>query len=135
MFACLPNTSFLAELNKIREALFKLMNSEIDVIRQATSYHTTRLWRVLYLIKAIVERTPSVFPMFMIGLINTRDTIYQLYSSMMQKPQAMTYLLKTEVERSHAYVRIFHSIIPDWFINNSFIHSLTHSSYLDKNST
>ena len=111
MFACLPNTSFLAELNKVRDILFGLINSEMEVIKQATSYHTTRLWRVLHLIKVIVERTPSVFPMFMIGLFNIRDSIYQLYSSMLQKPQAVAYLLKTEAERTHAYVIALHSII------------------------
>ena len=133
MFACLPNTSFLAELNKVRDALFGVINSEVEVIKQATSYHTTRLWRVLYLMKVIVERTPAVFPMFMVGLFNTRDAIYQLYSSMLQKPQAVTYLLKTEVERAHVYVIGLYSIITHSSIYYSIcIHQF---SSIDRNFT
>ena len=105
MFAC-RTTSSLNQLHTICSALFHFIGREMETIHPSNPSRSTRMWKVVYLIQCIIDRTPSRLSMFLKGLMDMRGRLYQIYGMLVRDPNTIAYLARVEVEHSPTYVII-----------------------------
>ena len=89
-------------LSTVKESLFRIFKKDIALITVASYKRSTRVWRVLYLIQCIIERTPSVLPFFVSDLLICCDQVHRLFREFASDPQAQRSLYGKEIDESCA---------------------------------
>ena len=114
LFACpLPySTSIQQLLSAVRDALFDIFRRDIRLINPESFRHPTRAWRVLYLIRCIIQRTPTVMYQFARNLILACDPVYTLFQSISTDSRTQRYLFTPDNETIltyHSFLFFTHS--------------------------
>ena len=105
IFSCpLPySTSIQQLLSAVRDALFDIFRRDIRQINSETFRHPTRAWRVLYLIRCIIQRTPTVMYQFARNLILACEPVYSLFQSISTDSRTQRYLFTPDNETTMKY--------------------------------
>ena len=101
----------------IRDALLNLFKKEIKLITPETFQRPTRIWRLVYLIQSIVQKTPVAVAFFAENLLYFGNELLQLYRTCMAYPGSRMnrHLLIPKKPTSYhfifslSYAAVFHS--------------------------
>ena len=66
---------------------------------------STRLWRVVYLIKVIVDRTPSALPPFATSLLQCCEQLHSRYRELASDPRTLPYLNQSDSDSVSSHIR------------------------------
>ncbi len=86
----------------VKEALFRVFKKDIALITPTTCKRSTRVWRVLYLIKIILQRNPAMLSLFVSDLLLCCDQVHRLFRELAADPQTQRSLYGKEVDESCA---------------------------------
>ena len=100
LFACSQpySPNVLRLLNAIRDSLLSIFNHDLELIPPSSPRQTTRLWRVVYLMKAITDRSAASFPLFMTYLVRCCEQLHSLYRMILEDARKAPYLSYHETE-------------------------------------
>ena len=107
IFSCpLPySTTVLQLLNAIRDTLISIFQTDLKLIPPSNTRHPTRLWRVVYLIKVIVDRTPSALPPFATSLLQCCEQLHSRYRELASDPRTLPYLNQSDSDSVSSHIR------------------------------
>lgn len=93
-----PSISIL--FSSIKDNIITIFEKDSDQISPKTCKKATRVWRVLYLIKVIVEKNPASLPLFLSDLLNCLKKLLRLFDSISKDPNGQRFIYNQEVDSS-----------------------------------
>ena len=112
LFSCpLPySPTVLKLLNAIRDTLFDIFQKDFKLIPPSNTRRPTRLWRVVYLIKVIVDRTPASLPPFVTTLLQCCEQLHSRYRELAADPRTLPYLNQSDIDTVSSHSRQDYSV-------------------------
>lgn len=112
LFSILPpyTPAVQSLFSTVKEALFRVFKKDITLITPATFKRSTRVWRVLHLIKIIIQSNPAVLPLFISDLLICCEQVHRLFRELATDPQTQRSLYNKEIDESCAVCVPWHAL-------------------------
>lgn len=93
-----PSISIL--FSSIKDNIITIFKKDIIQISPKTYKKATRVWRVLYLIKVIVEKNPASLSLFLADLLECLEMLLKLFITISKDPNGQRFIYNQEVDSS-----------------------------------